>query len=58
MKGCWNKRQETVKALEGGWYHSGDIAVGDEDGYLYIKDRMKDMYISCLLYTSPSPRDS
>ncbi|MGX0670737.1 AMP-binding enzyme [Kocuria marina] len=46
MKGCWNKRQETVKALEGGWYHSGDIAVGDEDGYLYIKDRMKDMYIS------------
>lgn len=46
MKGYWNKPQETAKALEGGWYHSGDIAVEDEDGYLYIKDRMKDVYIS------------
>ncbi|WP_270263437.1 acyl-CoA synthetase [Kocuria marina] len=46
MKGYWNKPEETAKALEGGWYHSGDIAVEDEDGYLYIKDRMKDMYIS------------
>lgn len=46
MIGYWNKPEETVKALEDGWYHSGDIAVEDEDGYLYIKDRIKDMYIS------------
>lgn len=46
MAGYWNKPEATAKALEGGWYHSGDIAVEDEDGYLYIKDRMKDMYIS------------
>lgn len=46
MVGYWNRPAESAKALEGGWYHSGDIAVEDEDGYLYIKDRMKDMYIS------------
>ncbi|MEX3600388.1 long-chain fatty acid--CoA ligase [Kocuria carniphila] len=46
MSGYWNKPEETTKALEGGWYHSGDIAVEDEDGYLFIKDRIKDMYIS------------
>lgn len=46
MAGYWNKPEETAKALGGGWYHSGDIAVEDEDGYLFIKDRIKDMYIS------------
>jgi acyl-CoA synthetase (AMP-forming)/AMP-acid ligase II len=46
MAGYWNKPEETAKALDGGWYHSGDIAVVDEDGYMYIKDRIKDMYIS------------
>jgi acyl-CoA synthetase (AMP-forming)/AMP-acid ligase II len=46
MAGYWNKPEETAKALDGGWYHSGDIAVEDEDGYLFIKDRIKDMYIS------------
>ena len=46
MSGYWNKPEETAKALEGGWYHSGDIAVVDDDGYMYIKDRIKDMYIS------------
>lgn len=46
MSGYWNKPEETAKALDGGWYHSGDIAVEDEDGYLFIKDRIKDMYIS------------
>lgn len=46
MSGYWNKPEETAKALDGGWYHSGDIAVEDDDGYLFIKDRIKDMYIS------------
>ncbi|MCQ1994072.1 long-chain fatty acid--CoA ligase [Arthrobacter sp. zg-Y1171] len=46
MSGYWNKPEETAKALADGWYHSGDIAVVDEDGYMYIKDRIKDMYIS------------
>jgi acyl-CoA synthetase (AMP-forming)/AMP-acid ligase II len=46
MSGYWNKPEESAKALAGGWYHSGDIAVVDEDGYMWIKDRIKDMYIS------------
>ena len=46
MLGYWNKPEETAKVLDGGWYHSGDIAVEDQDGYLFIKDRIKDMYIS------------
>lgn len=46
MSGYWNKPEESAKALDGGWYHSGDVALRDEDGYLYIKDRIKDMYIS------------
>ncbi|WP_396415824.1 AMP-binding protein [Kocuria sp.] len=54
MKGYWNKPEKTAKAFEGGWYHSGGIAVEDEDGYLYIKDRMKDVYISGGEYVYPA----
>ncbi|MBA4393091.1 MAG: acyl-CoA synthetase, partial [Desulfobacca sp.] len=43
MKGYWNKPEETALALKGGWLHSGDIGRLDEDGYLYIVDRIKDM---------------
>ena len=43
MKGYWNKPEETAGALKGGWLHSGDIGKLDEDGYLYIVDRIKDM---------------
>lgn len=46
MKGYWSNPSATERALEGGWYHSGDIGSCDEDGYLYIRDRLKDMYIS------------
>lgn len=46
MKGYWNKPEETAKALEGGWLHTGDIAIRDEDGYLHIVDRLKEMIIS------------
>jgi long-chain acyl-CoA synthetase len=47
MKGYWNRPDETAAALdEDGWYHSGDAAYADQDGYLYIVDRVKDMIIS------------
>jgi len=43
MRGYWNRPEETAIALKGGWLHSGDIGRMDEDGYLYIVDRIKDM---------------
>ncbi|WP_424341193.1 AMP-binding protein [Henriciella sp.] len=46
MSGYWNRPEQTVSALKGGWYHSGDAGYLDEDGYLYIVDRIKDMVIS------------
>jgi long-chain acyl-CoA synthetase len=45
MKGYYNKPDATAEALRGGWFHSGDVAVRDEDGYLFIVDRVKDMII-------------
>ncbi|WP_181767520.1 acyl-CoA synthetase [Streptomyces albidus (ex Kaewkla and Franco 2022)] len=45
--GYWNDPGATAAAFsEGGWFHSGDIATRDEDGYVSIVDRVKDMYIS------------
>jgi fatty-acyl-CoA synthase len=46
MAGYWNAPQETAAAIVDGWYHSGDAGSTDEDGYLYIRDRYKDMIIS------------
>lgn len=46
MVGYWNKPEETAKALRGGWLYTGDGAYMDEQGYLYIVDRLKDMIIS------------
>jgi acyl-CoA synthetase (AMP-forming)/AMP-acid ligase II len=46
MKGYWNRPKDTAEALRDGWLHTGDIARMDEDGYLYIMDRKKDMIIS------------
>ncbi len=43
MKGYWNKPEDTANALRNGWLHSGDIGKKDEDGYVYIVDRVKDM---------------
>ncbi len=46
MKGYWNRPDETAAVLRGGWLHTGDIAVMDEDGYFRIVDRKKDMIIA------------
>ena len=46
MKGYWNKPAETAAVLEDGWYYSGDGATMDEEGFVYIVDRLKDMIIS------------
>jgi fatty-acyl-CoA synthase len=41
--GYWNDEAKTAAAFEGGWFHSGDLGVLDEDGYLFVVDRKKDM---------------
>ena len=46
MKGYWNLPDATEKALRGGWMHTGDAARMDEDGYVYIQDRIKDMIVT------------
>jgi long-chain acyl-CoA synthetase len=46
MKGYWNMAEETAETLKEGWLHTGDIAHMDEDGYVFIVDRKKDMIIA------------
>jgi acyl-CoA synthetase (AMP-forming)/AMP-acid ligase II len=46
MVGYWNKPQETADALRDGWLYTGDLATVDEEGYIYIVDRKKDMIIT------------
>ncbi|MDP2854186.1 MAG: long-chain fatty acid--CoA ligase [Smithellaceae bacterium] len=46
MKEYWNNPEETAGQLVDGWLHTGDIAVQDEDGFLFIVDRKKDMIIA------------
>ena len=46
LKGYFRNEEGTRKAFEGGWFHTGDMARRDEEGFFYIVDRMKDMIIT------------
>jgi acyl-CoA synthetase (AMP-forming)/AMP-acid ligase II len=46
MEGYWEQPEETANALRDGWLHTGDIGSFDDDGYLYLVDRKKDMLVS------------
>jgi long-chain acyl-CoA synthetase len=46
MMGYWKRPEETATTLSGGWLRTGDMATIDEDGYIYLVDRKKDMIIS------------
>ena len=69
MKGYWNMPEETANALRDGWLYTGDIARIDEDGYLSIVDRKKDLIIASgyniyprdveeILYEHPSVQEA
>jgi long-chain acyl-CoA synthetase len=68
MQGYWNRRKETQQALRSGWLHSGDTGFMDDEGYVFIVDRVKDMInvagfkiwpaeIEQFLYTHPAIRE-
>ncbi len=46
MKGYYNLPEETARALRDGWLHTGDLAYQDDEGYIFIVDRLKDMIIT------------
>jgi long-chain acyl-CoA synthetase len=46
MMGYWERPEETAKAIVNGWMHTGDGGYMDEDGYVYVVDRLKDMIIT------------
>ena len=46
MAGYWNKPHATAESFAGGWFHSGDLVRSDDEGYVWVVDRKKDMIIS------------
>jgi len=44
--GYWRNEEATKKTIEDGWFHTGDMVKQDEEGYLFVVDRIKNMYIS------------
>lgn len=46
MREYWNKPQATAEVFTGDWFHSGDVCVADEEGFIRVVDRTKDMIIS------------
>ncbi len=45
MKGYWNRPEATAEAIRDGWFHTGDMARKDEDGFYFIVDCKKDLII-------------
>jgi long-chain acyl-CoA synthetase len=45
FRGYWNRPDETARVIQGGWLRTGDVAFRDEDGYLFLVDRVKDLVI-------------
>jgi acyl-CoA synthetase (AMP-forming)/AMP-acid ligase II len=54
MIGYWNRPEATEEVFKGGWLHTGDLAEYDEEGFIYITGRKKDMYISGGLNVYPA----
>lgn len=54
MSGYWNQPEASAEALRGGWLHTGDLGYLDDEGYLYVVDRAKDMLISGGLNVYPA----
>ena len=54
MVGYWNQAEATKEAFKGGWLNTGDLAEYDDEGYIYITGRRKDMYISGGLNVYPA----
>jgi acyl-CoA synthetase (AMP-forming)/AMP-acid ligase II len=46
MREYWNRPEATAETLKNGWLHTGDVAIMDEEGFVFIQDRIKDMIIS------------
>ena len=46
MKGYWNQAEATAEVMRGGWFHTGDMATWQQDGYILIVDRKKDIIVS------------
>jgi acyl-CoA synthetase (AMP-forming)/AMP-acid ligase II len=46
MEGYWNRPQDTADQIRDGWFYTGDAGTEDDEGYFYIKDRIKDMIVS------------
>jgi acyl-CoA synthetase (AMP-forming)/AMP-acid ligase II len=46
LDGYWNNSAATLETIREGWYHTGDIGLADEEGYIFLVDRKKDMIIS------------
>ncbi len=46
MQAYWNKAEQTASVLKDGWYWSGDLGYADDEGYIFLVDRAKDMIVS------------